>query len=255
MFDRKAYKQIAKKQLQGRYATPILILLFTMAVILVLNIPTFIQQARMYEAGGEYYTMMEGLGSLMGVSVILSLVSFFIIGVIEIADARFYIVMSRTTEKQTFGTYIKGFSLWLQGFLGMLWMFLWVFLWALLFYIPGIVKSYAYSQMFYILAEHPNVGVRKSMKLSMAITKGYKGDLFVMSLSFFGWALLSGLTFGILNFWLVPYMEMSFTNAYHALKAQALKTGTVTADDFGPTDPELPGAATTEANAENGSVE
>ena len=71
MFDRKAYKQIAKKQLQGRYATPILIMLFTTAVILVINIPTFIQQARMYEAGGEYYTMMEGLGSLMGVSVIL----------------------------------------------------------------------------------------------------------------------------------------------------------------------------------------
>lgn len=257
MFDRKAYKQIAKKQLQGRYGTPILIMLFTIGIMLILNIPTFIQEGRMMASGMEYMAIESGFSSLMGISFLMAFASFFIIGVIEIADARFYIVMSRTTEKQTFSTYIKGFSLWLQGFLGMLWMMLWVFLWALLFYIPGIVKAYAYSQMFYIMAEHPDVGVRKSMKLSMAITKGYKGDLFVMSLSFLGWAFLNCFTFGILSFWLVPYMEMSFTNAYHALKAQALKTGTVTAADFGPADPDLPGAGTTETadSTDNGSAE
>lgn len=56
-----------------------------------------------------------------------------------------------------------------------------------MFFVPGIVKSIAYSQMFFILDEHPDIGVRKAMRVSKEITKGYKGELFLMGLSFLGW--------------------------------------------------------------------
>ena len=42
MFDRVEYKRIAKKQLKGRWATPILATLVMLAVILIISIPEII---------------------------------------------------------------------------------------------------------------------------------------------------------------------------------------------------------------------
>ena len=82
---------------------------------------------------------------------------------------------------------------------GMLWMALFVFLWSLLFTIPGIIKGLAYFAAPYILATCPDVKAREALKLSMRITKGHKGKIFVLGLSFIGWMLLGSLTFGILT--------------------------------------------------------
>lgn len=114
----------------------------------------------------------------------------------------------------------------------MLWFVLWVFLWMLLFVIPGIVKTFAYSQMFFVLAEYPGIGVRKAMHISKLITRGHKGDLFVMYLSFFGWMILCALSCGIGSLWLAPYMTTSFVNAYLALKNEAIATNVLSPADF-----------------------
>lgn len=103
--------------------------------------------------------------------------------------------------------------------LGMdLWMTLWIFLWTLLLIIPGIIKGYSYSMAFYILIDHPEMSVGEALKESMAITDGHKMDLFIMDLSFIGWGILSILTLGIGFFWLTPYSQTSWANAYDNLK-------------------------------------
>ena len=38
---------------------------------------------------------------------------------------------------------------------------LFIFLWSLLLFIPGIVKAYAYSMVYYVKADHPEYGSRK----------------------------------------------------------------------------------------------
>ena len=43
-------------------------------------------------------------------------------------------------------------------------------------------------------------------------------DLFCLQLSFIGWAILSALTLGIGNFWLNPYMNMSYAVFYRRLQ-------------------------------------
>jgi len=117
---------------------------------------------------------------------------------------------------------------------GMLWMELFVFLWSLLFVIPGIVKAFAYSMIPYILADCPNVTAKEAMKLSMRMTKGYKGTLFVMGLSFIGWYMLSSLTFGILALVYVnPYMYTTIGGYYNELKKNAIESGTISAAEFG----------------------
>ena len=48
--------------------------------------------------------------------------------------------------------------------------------------------------------------------------KGYKADLFVFVLSFFGWFLLSMLTLGILLIWIIPYYQTAITIYYEKLR-------------------------------------
>jgi uncharacterized membrane protein len=112
---------------------------------------------------------------------------------------------------------------------GVLWMWLFTSLWTLLFIIPGIIKYFSYFMTPYILADSKKVSATDALKLSMRMTKGYKGMIFVTYLSFIGWLILSGLTCGILQILYVgPYMETSLAGLYVELKNNALAKGVVT---------------------------
>lgn len=84
--------------------------------------------------------------------------------------------------------------------------------------IPGIIASI--GLMFYkeVCADNPEMKPMEIVKKSWAITKGHKMELFIMGLSFIGWEIVAGFTFGILFIWLVPYMTVTFTLAYEELK-------------------------------------
>jgi len=126
-----------------------------------------------------------------------------------------------------------GFRQYLQSLIALLWAGLLTFLWSLVFIIPGIVRALAYSLTPYLVAEYPNLEPRRAVELSMAITDGHKAEILVMFLSFLGWLLLSGLTFGILHVAYVgPYMQLSFAGLYESLLADALDRGVVTEADL-----------------------
>ena len=168
------------------------------------------------------------------VASVLSIINFVVTGVLTFAEAKFFLKFSKMplTEKPTLRMFIDGFSDWLRGVLGFCWFILWIVLWSCLFVIPGIIKIFAYSQTFYILAEYPKMGVRKAMKISVAITRGYKGDLFLLTLSFIGWHILSVLTLGILRLWVYPYVNLTWAYAYRYLKERALALGQLHPSDF-----------------------
>ena len=118
------------------------------------------------------------------------------------------------------GDLFKGFSLfgkswWLAIITGFF-----TCLWMMLLYIPGYIKMYAYSLAPYILAENPTMTAREALNESKRITNGAKMDLFVMDLSFIGWALLVGLTGGLAGIYVFPYMNATWANAYQAIKAK-----------------------------------
>ena len=102
-----------------------------------------------------------------------------------------------------------------------------VFLWSLLLVIPGIIKSFAYSQAMYILAENPGIGAREALKRSEEMMNGHKMEMFFLGLSFMGWYILGTFTFGLLYIWLIPYMQATMTNFYNAIKPKA---GAIAAD-------------------------
>ena len=91
-------------------------------------------------------------------------------------------------------------------------------LWSMLFVIPGIVKAYSYSQAMFILAENPNIGALDAINRSKAMMNGHKMDLFILELSFIGWHILGGLTFGIAYIWIIPYISAAKANFYNSIK-------------------------------------
>lgn len=113
-----------------------------------------------------------------------------------------------------------GFKNFANNFITGLLVQLFIFLWSLLFVIPGIVKSYAYAMTFYIQHDHPEMNETDAITASRNMMKGHKADLFFLDLSFIGWYLLVGLTFGILAFYVVPYHRATRTAFYENLKAQ-----------------------------------
>lgn len=237
MFNRQLYKQTAKKQLASRKTVPVLATLITMAFLVILGSGSEIQSTAVsnapYENGTvwDMQTVMFCFSST-ATELLFSFLTVVITGILTLAECSLYDRYFNTLEKISFSEYLQGFTCWVTGALAALWFTLWVFLWSLLFIIPGIVKAYSYSQMFFILAENPKIGVAKAMRISKVLTKGYKADLFVMGLSFFGWNLLSVLTLGILQLWIQPYEYMSFTNAYKSLKIHALRSGNLSESDF-----------------------
>ena len=91
-------------------------------------------------------------------------------------------------------------------------------LWTMLLVIPGIIKAYAYSQAFYVLAENPGIGAREALRRSEAMMKGHKMEMFILDLSFIGWHLLASITFGIAYIWVLPYINATKTNFYNKIK-------------------------------------
>lgn len=95
---------------------------------------------------------------------------------------------------------------------------LYIFLWGLLFIIPGIVKSYEYRMMPYLLAENPGMTKEQAFALSKQMMNGQKWKTFVLDLSFLGWEVLSALTMGILGiFYVTPYRDMTNAALYESL--------------------------------------
>lgn len=92
------------------------------------------------------------------------------------------------------------------------------FLWLLLFIIPGIIKHYSYAMTYYIRNDHPEYTATEAITKSREMMKGYKGKLFLLELSFIGWAFVGMLCCGIGILWVYPYMEMSKAHFYQELK-------------------------------------
>ena len=269
MFDRKKYKTFARIQLKNRRTVPALMTLITALVLLLLSLPSIKTSIARYSEILQASALSLNKDALLQImrkyqkatplDSFLSWLVFFVTAICTIAQYCVYLKMSRDPEPVSIGDFFAGFAHWLRAIGAALWKQIWMFLWSLLFIIPCmiiifafirslnwrllffiipaiipyIVKGIAYSQINYIVAEFPHVPVIQALDISKKITRGHKGELFVLYLSFLGWDLLCVLTLGIASLWVVPYQTMTCVNAYHALMKQALESGVVTVEDIG----------------------
>lgn len=227
IFEGKKYKQYARMQLSKRWALPVL------STALIGIVCTLLQaREALFDSGilvDLGVTQTDNQALLSAKNLFCFLVAF----IFTFAQIEVFLALSRSPQKIGASTFIKGFTHWVKAIIGGLWYTLWITLWSMLFFIPGIVKSYSYSAMFFIMVECPKVGATKAMNISKLITANHKADLFILQLSFLPWALLCLLSAGVGFLWLVPYIQQSSVNAYHALLKDALAKGLVTEADLG----------------------
>lgn len=86
---------------------------------------------------------------------------------------------------------------------------LYTILWAL---IPlagifiAIIKGYAYGLAIYLAKDNDQLGYNDAITNSRRLMDGKKQNRFMLSLSFIPWILLSLITMGLANIYVIPYM-------------------------------------------------
>ena len=92
------------------------------------------------------------------------------------------------------------------------------FLWYLTI-IGGIIKTYEYRMIPYLLAENPDLNKKEAFARSKQMMKGNKWKTFILDLSFILWEILSTVTFGLLDILYVnPYKIATSVELYKTLK-------------------------------------
>ena len=174
-------------------------------------------------SAGRYMQMMRFfterfpfLPFLISFFSMLAMVQFVVGGPVMLGYNRFKLHRLDGQEAQ-FSDLFSAFDRFLDG----LWMRVRIFLqvlgWTLLLIIPGIVAAYRYALIPYLMADHPDMSVGEAFERSKALMNGRKWDLFCLDLSFIGWWILCGFTFGILSLWITPYSQMARTSFYRSL--------------------------------------
>ena len=94
-------------------------------------------------------------------------------------------------------------------------------LWFMLLIVPGIIKTYSYRMVPYLVAENPEMDFKDAIDASRKMMDGEKWKTFVLDLSFLGWIILTSLTCGILGiFYTTPYISQTNAELYTVLKAK-----------------------------------
>lgn len=86
-------------------------------------------------------------------------------------------------------------------------------------FVISIIKYYQYRMAPYILVDDPDISLKDLIARTKAMTKGYKGNLFVLDLSFILWYLLGFCACCIGIIFVYPYVEATWAEAYCFLKA------------------------------------
>jgi uncharacterized membrane protein len=84
--------------------------------------------------------------------------------------------------------------------------------------VPGIIIALMYSQVFYILAEDPDIGVIEAFNLSNQMMKNNKWQLFMLNLEALLYLFIGVFTLFIWWAWLIPRYSVAYSGFYLALK-------------------------------------
>lgn len=88
------------------------------------------------------------------------------------------------------------------------------------------VRSLLYSLTAFVAYDNPNMNSLEVVNESARMMKGNRGKLFLLLLSFIGWAILAVLTLGIGYLWLMPYMMVTEVCFYEYLLGKKAENNT-----------------------------
>jgi len=161
-----------------------------------------------------YLVVTSAVSSIPDIGGVLS---FIISGPMALGLAMFSLLFSRNSDSPI-RVLFYGFKTFFPAFLTYIVMVLFISLKFLLLIIPGIIAAFSYSQVFFVLADNPDIRPLDALKKSKVMMNGFKWKYFCLNCRFIGWSLLSLLTVGIGFLWLYPYMQISYAKFYDTIK-------------------------------------
>ena len=193
--DRKQLKRDSKALLRTAQVSPMAMTALYLGLVLVLDAADVL-------SGGS---AALGIGSLL--STFVSVLTW-LVGMVLSAGFVLYCMAIRRGERAEFLTLFDGFAF-VGKVIGLnIVITVFIALWSILFVIPGIVAAYRYRFALYNLYENPGIGIMEALDMSKRQTVGYKAQLFLLDLSYYGWAFLAALPSAVLE-WCVSYQELS----------------------------------------------
>lgn len=222
-------KREAKEQLSGRWREAILLHLIPVAIAVIFTGGVYgldlVTLGRLYNDGGELDVLVSFLVTFISIGISFTL--------LDMIRSREYVVKPFPDSIQVFSK-----KLFLPVFIIQLMQVVFITLWTFLFIIPGIIKTYAYSQAFFIYKDRRDSTPEQyptsleCITESREIMNGHKMDLFFLHLSFIGWHLLEAFTLGIAALYVRPYLNTAEAVFYDSLVQKERRTvSTYTGDD------------------------
>lgn len=215
------YRERARQSLKGKYWYCVAVyLLVTLVIGLVSGLGTLFER------------MDQGEGTAQTIAFVISFLGMlFVTYPFAVGLTRFFIksINERRELDDLVFLYKNGLS---RAIVTVLLKGIYLFLWTMLFIIPGIVKSYSYFLVEYLLAENPSLETKRVFEISKQAMDGYKMRAFLLELSFLGYIFLSLLTFGIGLLFLAPYMEMTMAIFYEDVKGSAIERGILSEEEL-----------------------
>ena len=197
-------RNVTKEILKGKYKN--VMLPFLLAILLISLSQSQDLYTYIYEAYGKTY--LFSIGSI----------ALFIQGPISIGLATYSLSIANK-EDYRYNQIFTGFKYFFKALFLYL-MFGISFLIGFIFLIiPGFIIALMFSQIFYIMAEDPQIGMIDAFKKSASLMKNKKLQCFGLFLKYVLFFILGIFTLGIWWLWLIPQAYVSFAIFYKELKA------------------------------------
>lgn len=164
-------------------------------------------------------TLFAGLFTAIFIfSLIAFLINVFVFNPLKVGCLSFF-KENYKTKNGSINEIGSGFQNYKRVWVTLLLQDVFLFLWTLLFIIPGLIKSYSYRMVPYIVRDNPEMSSKEIITRSREMMDGHKWEVFVFDLSFILWILFGIGTFGLgLVFWTAPYMNNAAAGIYLELK-------------------------------------
>jgi len=179
-----------------------------------------------------FYGIVALVGSILVIVIILAiLVRVFIGYSIQVGGSRFFISSSQGTVEPSYLGFGFKKNIYKNILVTMLVRDIYIMLWGLLLIIPGIIMTFAYRMVSYILAENPGINYYRALEISKSMTAGNKFKIFVLDLSFIFWYMAAGILI-IGGYFLNPYIFQTNAELYIKLRDISIENGLVNPEEL-----------------------
>lgn len=210
-------KLSARKTITGKVLRVFLaVILSNIITISISVLGSFVTRFENTETVKTIFSVLDFVGSIFSVFLYVGYAVYLLkltgIGNEEISDV--------FSQKKNFVNILKAdIVVWIYVILGLI-----------CFIIPGIIMALKYSQVNFVLAEHPEYNRKQAMNESARLMEGRKGEFLLFNLSFILWWVAAPFTIMLLLIYLIPYESTANANYYRYIKYKLYNDSTTVFD-------------------------